>query len=78
MGLQIGDIVPRKAIEFKDLKGKKIAVDASMWLYQFIYESKFRNLLEVKCVKISIVVFMILYLLIFAPSGEQGFIYLQF
>ena len=49
-----------------------------VWLYQFMYESKFRNLLEIKYVKISIVVFMILYLLIFAPSSEQGFIYLQF
>ena len=49
-----------------------------VWIYQFMYESKIRNLLEVKCVKITIVVFMILYLLIFAPSSEQGFIYLQF
>ena len=50
----------------------------AVWLYQFMYESKFRSLLEIKYVKISIVVFMILYLLIFAPSSEQGFIYFQF
>ena len=50
----------------------------AVWIYQFVYESKFRTLLEIKCVKISIVIFMILYLLIFAPSGEQAFIYLQF
>src|SRR3989344_1442237 len=36
MGLQIGDIVPRKAIEFSDLKGKIIAVDASNIIYQFL------------------------------------------
>jgi len=28
MGLQIGDIVPRKDVKFSDLKGKVIAVDA--------------------------------------------------
>jgi len=50
----------------------------AVWIYQFMYESKFRKLLEIKCVKILIIIFMILYLLIFAPSSEQGFIYLQF
>jgi len=36
MGLQIGDIVSRKALEFKDLKGKIVAVDAYNALYQFL------------------------------------------
>lgn len=36
MGLQIGDIVPRTSIEFKDLKGKIVAVDAFNALYQFL------------------------------------------
>lgn len=36
MGLQIGDIVPRKEIEFKELKGKIIAVDALNAIYQFL------------------------------------------
>lgn len=36
MGLQIGDIVPRTALEFKDLQGKIIAVDAFNALYQFL------------------------------------------
>jgi flap endonuclease-1 len=36
MGLNIGDIVPRKAIEFSDIKGKVIAVDASNIIYQFL------------------------------------------
>ncbi len=36
MGLQIADIVPRKAIEFSELKGKVIAVDASNVIYQFL------------------------------------------
>ena len=36
MGLQIGDIVPRKDIKFEDLKGKIVAVDAFNALYQFL------------------------------------------
>ena len=36
MGLQIGDIVPRKEVTFAELKGKVIAVDAFNAIYQFI------------------------------------------
>lgn len=36
MGLQIADIIPRKAIEFSALKGKILAVDASNIIYQFL------------------------------------------
>lgn len=36
MGLQIGDIVPRKEITFEELKGKVIAIDAFNALYQFL------------------------------------------
>ena len=36
MGLQIGDIVPRKNVLFEDLKGKIIAVDAYNAIYQFL------------------------------------------
>ena len=36
MGLQIGDIVSRTSLEFKDLQGKIIAVDAFNALYQFL------------------------------------------
>ncbi len=36
MGLQIGDIVPRRALEFSELKGKTIAIDAFNALYQFL------------------------------------------
>lgn len=36
MGLQIGDIVPRKQINFPELKGKTLAVDAFNALYQFL------------------------------------------
>lgn len=36
MGLQIGNIVTRRAVEFSELKGKVIAVDAFNALYQFL------------------------------------------
>lgn len=36
MGLQIGEIVPRKGIELQDLKNKTLAVDASNTIYQFL------------------------------------------
>jgi flap endonuclease-1 len=36
MGLQIGDIVPRREIGFNDLQGKTIAIDAFNALYQFL------------------------------------------
>jgi flap endonuclease-1 len=36
MGLNIKDIVPRKELDFKDFKGKVVAVDAFNALYQFL------------------------------------------
>lgn len=36
MGLQIGDIVPRKEVKIEELKGKVLAVDAFNALYQFL------------------------------------------
>lgn len=50
----------------------------AVWLYQFACESRFRRLLEPRAVRIAIVVLMIVYLAIFAPSGEKPFIYQQF
>jgi len=36
MGLQISSLVPKREISLEDLKNKKIAVDASQMLYQFL------------------------------------------
>lgn len=36
MGVQIADIIPRKEIDFSELKNKTIAVDAMNTLYQFL------------------------------------------
>ena len=36
MGVQISNILPKKELEIKDLSGKTIAVDAFLWLRQFL------------------------------------------
>ncbi|UCC97354.1 MAG: MBOAT family protein [Phycisphaerales bacterium] len=55
-----------------------LALVFAVWLYQFAYESRLRAILEQRPVRVALVVAMILYLAIFAPSSDQGFIYLQF
>jgi len=50
----------------------------SVWLYQFMYESRLQALLKVSVVRVGLVIFMILYLSIFVSSGVQAFIYNQF
>ena len=50
----------------------------AVWLYQFVCESRLRRILEHRAVRIAIVVLMIVYLAIFASSGEKPFIYQQF
>ncbi|MBN1803684.1 MAG: MBOAT family protein [Sedimentisphaerales bacterium] len=51
---------------------------AVVWLYQFIYESRIKWLLELKLVRIGIILLIVFYLVIFAPAGDKAFIYLQF
>jgi len=50
----------------------------SIWLYQFLFESRFRIALQSSAVRIAMVIGMILFLILFAPSGSQPFIYFQF
>ena len=50
----------------------------AVWLYQYTYESRIKWILELRPVRVGMVVAMILYLAIFAPSSNQAFIYLQF
>jgi hypothetical protein len=49
-----------------------------IWIYQFVYESRFRWILEKGSVRIIGVVGMIIYLILFARSDYQPFIYFQF
>lgn len=49
-----------------------------VWLYQFIFESRMKRVLELRSVRLGIVLFMLLYLVIFAPSSSKPFIYFRF
>jgi alginate O-acetyltransferase complex protein AlgI len=55
-----------------------LALIFTVWLYQFAYESRLKRVLELRPVRIGIIILMVLYLALFAPSSEQPFIYLQF
>jgi D-alanyl-lipoteichoic acid acyltransferase DltB (MBOAT superfamily) len=50
----------------------------SIWLYQYVYQSRLRGLLQLAPVRIALVVGMLIYLATFVTSSEQGFIYLQY
>jgi D-alanyl-lipoteichoic acid acyltransferase DltB (MBOAT superfamily) len=50
----------------------------SIWLYQFLFESRIKRILEWRPLKICVVCLIILYLVIFARAGNEAFIYLQF
>jgi len=51
---------------------------ASVWLYQWIFESNLRRVLDIAPVRIALVVAMALYLALVATSGGEAFIYFQF
>ncbi len=55
-----------------------LALVLAVWLYQFAYESKLKSVLELRLVRVTMIVLMILYLALFAPSTGQAFIYMQF
>ena len=50
---------------------------ALTWLYQFTFESRAKELLASRAVRVGVAAFMILYLCIFATEGG-AFIYFQF
>jgi alginate O-acetyltransferase complex protein AlgI len=54
-----------------------LALVGLVWLYQFLYESKHREILQTGLVRVGCAVFMVLYLFLFA-SGGGSFIYFQF
>jgi D-alanyl-lipoteichoic acid acyltransferase DltB (MBOAT superfamily) len=50
---------------------------ALVWLYQFLYESRFKEVLAAGAVRVGVAVFMFLYLCL-CSSGGGAFIYFQF
>jgi hypothetical protein len=54
-----------------------LALVGLVWLYQFLYESKHREILQTSLVRVGFAVVMVLYLFLFS-SGGGSFIYFQF
>jgi D-alanyl-lipoteichoic acid acyltransferase DltB (MBOAT superfamily) len=54
-----------------------IGLVALVWIYEFLYESRNRELLKTSFVRVGVVVFMIVYLCL-CSSGGGSFIYFQF
>ena len=53
------------------------ALVGSVWLYEFWYESRFRDLLKTGFVRVGVAVGMVLYLCL-CSTGGGTFIYFQF
>ncbi|ADG12970.1 flap structure-specific endonuclease [Methanocaldococcus infernus ME] len=43
MGVQLGDYIPKKRIDFNDLKGKKLAIDGFNAIYQFLSSIRLKD-----------------------------------
>jgi alginate O-acetyltransferase complex protein AlgI len=54
-----------------------LALVALVWLYEFLYESKFQMVLKTSLVRVGVAVFIVLYLCL-CSSGGGAFIYFQF
>jgi len=54
-----------------------LALVGLVWLYQFLYESRFREILQTDVVRVGVAVFVVFYLCLCA-SGGGAFIYFQF
>jgi alginate O-acetyltransferase complex protein AlgI len=50
----------------------------SIWLYQYLYESRLQLLLNPAPVRLALVVGMIMYMTVFITSGNKAFIYFSF
>lgn len=51
---------------------------ATVWCYQYVFESPLRWALQTRRMRIALVVLMLAFLAVFTPSSEQAFIYMQF
>ena len=55
-----------------------LALVLVIWIYQLVYDSRARKILQISYVRVALVVLMILYLCIFPGEPEKAFIYFQF
>ena len=55
-----------------------LAMVLSVWLYQCVYESRFRMALTFSPIRVGLVVLMLLYVAVAGGSGDNAFYYFQF
>jgi len=51
---------------------------AAVWVYQFLFESRLRSILEIRPVRIALMILLLTYLVLTVPAEGQPFIYMQF
>jgi D-alanyl-lipoteichoic acid acyltransferase DltB (MBOAT superfamily) len=55
-----------------------IGLIAAVWIYQYLFESRLRSILEVRIVRIVLMILLLTYLALTVPAEGQPFIYMQF
>jgi len=55
-----------------------IGLIAAVWIYQYLFESRLRSILEIRVVRIVLMIFLLTYLVLTVPAEGQPFIYMQF
>jgi alginate O-acetyltransferase complex protein AlgI len=55
-----------------------IGLIAAVWIYQYLFESRLRSILEIRLVRIVLMILLLTYLVLTVPAEGQPFIYMQF
>jgi hypothetical protein len=51
---------------------------AAVWCYQYLFESRLRSILELRPVRIGLMILLLSYMVLTVPAEGQPFIYMQF
>jgi D-alanyl-lipoteichoic acid acyltransferase DltB (MBOAT superfamily) len=51
---------------------------AAVWCYQYLFESRLRAILEIRVVRIVLMILLLAYMVLTVPAEGQPFIYMQF
>ncbi|MEN6427567.1 MAG: MBOAT family O-acyltransferase [Phycisphaerales bacterium] len=51
---------------------------AAVWCYQYLFESRLRTILEIRLVRVVLMILLLAYLVLNVPTQGQPFIYMQF
>jgi hypothetical protein len=51
---------------------------AAVWCYQYLFESRWRQVLELRVVRVTLTILMLAYLALTVRAEGQPFIYMQF